>query len=281
MGTGRLPDFLHLGPGKSGSTWVHETLIHHPQVHLTGAKDLYFFSRYYDRGTQWYAEQFREAGDAPVVGEVCPDYLVSEAAPGRIRETLGPDVRMMVCLREPVDRAFSSFLYARKHGLGPDTFAAAIDQTPEILDEGRYGTQLRRYLRHFDADRLHLTLFDDLGSDPQAYLDGITDWLGIDHQQLTTETAAPVLQASTARFLPLASMAQRGADWVRRHDGAALVGRVKRSPVVQRLLYRPMGEDRPRPSDRETELVRERLAGELEKVESDFGVPVTSLWGWA
>ena len=55
------PTFLHLGPGKAGSTWVHETLLTHPEVYLTPAKDLYFFSRYYDRGRQWYVNQFADA----------------------------------------------------------------------------------------------------------------------------------------------------------------------------------------------------------------------------
>ena len=70
------PTFLHLGPGKAGSTWVHETLLTHPEVYLTPAKDLYFFSRYYDRGRQWYVDQFADApAHCGVVGEVCPDYL--------------------------------------------------------------------------------------------------------------------------------------------------------------------------------------------------------------
>ena len=57
----RLPNFLHLGPGKSGSSWLHETLALHPEVYLSEAKDLYFFSRYYDRGVDWYRKQFRPA----------------------------------------------------------------------------------------------------------------------------------------------------------------------------------------------------------------------------
>ena len=79
-----LPNFLHVGPSKSGSTWLHEVLIGHPEVYLTQAKDLYFFNRYYDRGPGWYRAQFRSAQrEHKIIGEVCPDYLSCAEAPER------------------------------------------------------------------------------------------------------------------------------------------------------------------------------------------------------
>jgi hypothetical protein len=277
----RLPNFLHLGPGKSGSTWLHEVLILHPEVFLTSAKDLYFFSRYYERGSDWYAAQFSDApAAARVVGEICPDYLVSPPAPERIAATLGPATSLMVSLRDPVTRAFSSYLYLRKHGLAEQTFRRTLETVPELLEEGRYGTLLTRYLQYFPADRIHVATFDQLQADPQGYLDGVTSWLQISRQELDDQLKAPRLSASSARFQPLASLVQAGADWVRRHDGAAVVGRVKRSSLIQRTLYRPLGEDRPTISEADASFVRERLAGELATVESVFGVPVARLWGW-
>jgi len=177
----RLPNFLHIGPGKSGSTWLHETLVLHPQVYLSEAKDLYFFSRYYDRGVDWYRKQFRSAQPSyRVVGEVCPDYLTSAEAPQRIRSCLGPDVRLMVTLRDPAERAFSAYLHRRKHGLTA-TFREDLE-TSDLIEEGRYGTQLQRYLDCFGRQALHVAVFDDLRADPQAFLDGVTTWLQIDRQ---------------------------------------------------------------------------------------------------
>ena len=114
----RLPNFLYVGPDKAGSSWLHEVLLKHPDAYLTPAKDLYFFDRYYDRGLAWYSSQFRDARDEKVVGEVCQDYLFHPEAAARIHECLGP-VRVMVSLRDPVERAWSSYLYMRKHGIGP------------------------------------------------------------------------------------------------------------------------------------------------------------------
>lgn len=275
------PNFLHLGPGRTGSTWLHEVLRLHPQVYLTEAKDLYFFSRYYDRGAEWYHAQFRGAGpEHAIVGEVSPDYLPCPEAAERIHACLGPDVRLMVTLRDPADRAFSAFLYHQKHGLAAPTFREHVKSTPEVLDEGRYGSQLRRYLRFFTQESICVTLFDDLRADPQAYLDGVTSWLGIARQQVAPELLEARLQASKARWLPLAAVAKRGAGWARSHDGAEIVGRIKRSPLVQRVLYAPLGAGRPVMSAEDVEFVRRKLWQEVILVEEDFGIPLRQRWGW-
>lgn len=278
---GRLPNFLHLGPGKAGSTWLHEVLVLHPDVYLSDAKDLYFFSRYYDRGTDWYRSQFRQAAPtAAIVGEVSPDYLASPPAPARIRETLGEDVQLMVTLRDPAERAFSAYLYLRKHGLAENTFRRTLDLTPMLLDEGRYATHLRRYLAHFDRSNIRVTVFDDLEEDPQAYLDATTDWLGVTRQAHSPEVLGKRLPASSARWLPAARLAQTGADWVRRHDGASVVGRVKRSALVQRVLYQPLGDSAPVIAPEDRAHIRGLLEPEVRDVEREFGVPLTERWGW-
>ena len=276
-----LPNFLHVGPGKSGSTWLHEVLVQHPQVYLTEAKDLYFFSRYYHRGLDWYYTQFSDARpEHVVVGEVSPDYLSCPEAPQRIRDSLGPEVRLAVTLREPADRAFSSYLYLRKHGLARASFRETAEASPELIDEGRYATHLCRYLRYFEAKALHVTVFDDLEADPQSYLDDVTDWLGIERLAVPPEELRARLPASKARWLPVAMLAQRGADWVRRRDGAELVGRVKRSAVVQRALYKPLGQERPAMSAEDVSFVRQRLESEITGVEEEFGIPLRERWGW-
>ena len=276
-----LPNFLHVGPSKSGSTWLHEVLVGHPEVYLSQAKDLYFFNRYYDRGPGWYRAQFRGATrEHKVIGEICPDYLSCPQAPERIRACLGPDIRLMVTLREPISRAFSGYLYLRRHGLAAPTFRETIQTAPELVDEGRYATHLRSYLQYFKQERLHVAVFDDLQADPQAFLDATTDWLGVTRQELTAGQLRAQLPASKARWLPLAVLAKRGANWVRRHDGADLVGTIKRSAVVQRLLYRPLGDDRPEMPAEDVAFIHEQLDAEIAGVESDFGIDLRRRWGW-
>ena len=275
----RLPNFLYVGPDKAGSSWLHEMLIKHPDVYLTPAKDLYYFDRYYDRGPAWYAAQFREARGETIVGEVCQDYLFHPEAAARIHATLGP-VKVMVCLRDPVERAWSSYLYMRKHGIGPDTFSEALRSRPELLEHGRYASGLGRFLELFPREMVHAALFDDLVADPQAFLDAVTGFLGIDSMPLTPSDLEARLPAARARSVVLAAAARRSADWVREHDGARLVGRVKRSPLVQRALYRPLDRQTVRPDAADVRAVRSPIAPEVDALERTFGLHLHEAWGW-
>ncbi|WP_164477790.1 sulfotransferase family protein [Nocardioides pantholopis] len=275
----RLPNFLYVGPDKAGSSWLHEVLLKHPDVYLTPAKDLYFFDRYYDRGLAWYADQFRDARAERVVGEICQDYLFHPRAAERIHDTLGP-VRVMVSLRDPVERAWSSYLYMRKHGIGPDTFAAALRSHPELLEHGRYATGLDRFLQRFPRELVHVALFDDLSADPQSFLDSVTDFLDVARLPLAARDLAARLPAARARSLRVASVARRGADWVREHDGARLVGRVKRSALVQRALYQPIDRSAVRPDPGDVAVVRTALGPEVDALERTFGLSLRESWGW-
>jgi hypothetical protein len=275
----RLPNFLYVGPDKAGSSWLHEVLLKHPDVYLTPAKDLYFFDRYFDRGLEWYASQFRDARDETIVGEVCQDYLFHPEAAARIHATLGP-VKVMVSLRDPVERAWSSYLYMRKHGIGPDTFSEALRSRPELIEHGRYALGLDRFLELFPREMVHVALFDDLVADPQAFLDGVTGFLGVERLPLAPADLEARLPAARARSLWLAGAARRSADWVREHDGARLVGRVKRSPMVQRALYRPLDRQAVRPDPADVRAVRSALEPEVDAVERTFGLRLHESWGW-
>src|SRR6202043_1453945 len=108
------------------------------------AKDLYFFSRCYDRGPGWYRAQFRNAQpEHKIIGEFSPDYLACAEAPERIHSCLGPEVRLMVTLREPASRAFSSYLYLRKHGLAAPTLIQTARQAPPLHRGGSCATHPR------------------------------------------------------------------------------------------------------------------------------------------
>jgi hypothetical protein len=275
----RLPNFLYVGPDKAGSSWLHEMLLKHPDAYLTPAKDLYFFDRYYDRGLVWYASQFRDARDETIVGEVCQDYLFHPEAAARIHATLGP-VKVMVCLRDPVERAWSSYLYMRKHGIGPDTFSEALRSHPELLEHGRYASGLDRFLALWPREMVHVALFDDLVADPQAFMDSVTDFLGLARLHLAAADLAARLPAARARSVRIAAAARRTADWVREHDGARLVGEVKRSSLVQRALYRPLDRRAVRPAADDVRAVRTALAPEVDALERSFGLRLHEAWGW-
>ena len=101
-----VPSFLYIGTSKAGSTWLFNALSVHPEVYLASNKGLYYFDQHFDNGEEWYLDQFAAADSRPARGEISHSYLSSPEAPSRIA-ALNSQVRLLVCLREPVDRALS------------------------------------------------------------------------------------------------------------------------------------------------------------------------------
>jgi hypothetical protein len=274
------PNFIYIGPDKAGSSWLHEVLLRHPQIFMSPAKDLYFFDRYYDRGLSWYLGQFDDAGPGHlVVGEVCQDYLFHPEAPQRMADSLG-SCRMMVTLRDPADRAFSSYLYMLRSGWEPGSFLQALDHLPQLLEHGSYATHLERFTERFGRDQVYVSVFDDLVADPQAFIDALTSWLDIEPITLSPVLLQARLPAGRARSVLLSRVASRGAEIVRERDGANLVGRVKRSPLVQRALYRPLTTDKPTMTTDERTAVQVALADEVAQLDRVYGLGLARRWGW-
>lgn len=275
----RLPNFLYIGPDKAGSSWLHDVLIEHPQIFMTPAKDLYFFDRYYDKGVDWYAAHFaRATAQHRVIGEVCQDYLFHPHAAERIATVLGR-ARFMVTLRDPVDRAFSSYLYMLKMGQQPGTFARALRSRPELIDHGRYGSGLERFIDRFGAESIYVAAFDDLVADPRRFIIDLLGWLEVEPMELTEALLEARLPASQARAAWVSRTVRRVADWTRERDGAELVGRVKRAALVQQVLYRPL-EERPQLEAADSAYIQSQLDNELRAVESAVGIDLRGRWGW-
>ena len=276
-----LPNFIHIGPAKAGSSWLHDVLSRHPNIFMTKAKELYFFDRYFDRGLPWYRTQFRGAGpEHTIVGEVCPLYLPSPETPQRMYACLGDNIRLMVTLRDPVERAFSHYLYMLKRGIAPSTFRKSLKRRPELLGSGMYATHLKRYLRYFDRDTIYVALFDDLRHDPQAFLDRLLSWLEVPPLVLEPPQRTAKLPASRARSVLAARAVRRAAEWAREQGGATLVGQIRRSPLVHRALFKPLGEAYPEISEDDARYIRSRLEPEIASLEEMLELPLRQQWGW-
>lgn len=276
--TATLPNFLYVGPDKAGSTWLADVLDAHPDVCVAAAKDTYFFTDGYDHGLAWYAGQFRGGRGARVVAEVCHDYLFSADACRRIARHL-PDVRLMLCLRKPSDRAFSAYLHACKHGLYRGSFEQAIRDVDVLVDHGRYATYLRPYLAAFGRDRIYVGVFDALRSDPQRFSDQLFEWLGIEALTLPPRLLRPRLAAAAPRSVRLARWTKAGARRARARGLARLVGVVKRSPGIQRALYRPYAADRPQADEATLRAVDRLLVDEVVAVDELLGLDLADRWG--
>lgn len=277
--TRHLPNFLYIGTSKAGSTWLFNALTVHPDVYLASNKGLYFFDTHYDKGADWYLDHFTGADGRAAVGEISHSYLSSPEAPARI-EQLNPAMRLLVCLREPVDRAFSDYLDLVKNGQFDGSFDAALEQFPRLVDRGRYATHLQRYVEHFARGSLCVQLFDDLKADAQAYADTAFDFLQITRIDLPPSALRSRMPAGKPRNAGLAAAAKAASRAVKRLGLRRLRSRVKRSVALRQALYQPYAADRPTVDPAVAARLRQVFAPEVEALDELLGLPVSERWGY-
>ena len=202
-----LPDFLIAGVPKAGTTALHAALSPHPQLHLSAVKEPKFFlsdgpppARGGPGDLQTYQEHVWRRDDyealfdfAPPgarLGEATPFYLYDLAAHDRIR-TLVSHARLVVLLRDPVDRAHSNWTHLWNAGLEPEadflTACRAEEQRRadgwadfwHYINLGRYGQQVRHLFEVFPRDQVLLLRYRELKDAPAATLDRVCDFLGV------------------------------------------------------------------------------------------------------
>ena len=100
---------------KCATTWMAECLRRHPEAFVSTPKEVHFFTRDYYKGFDWYLQHFKEADNSKAVGEYTVSYLCDENAAKRILESLG-DVRILISLRDPVDRFWSAYRHYLRDG---------------------------------------------------------------------------------------------------------------------------------------------------------------------
>jgi hypothetical protein len=172
-----LPTFIGLGAQRAGTTWAYNCLAEHPEVFMTKKKELHFFYVNYGRGLEWYESQFEGGGAARARGEITPDYMYHEAALSNIARDV-PAARAFVILRNPVERAASAYALHSDRYRGM-SFREAVERHPELLDRGMYARHLAVVRRYIPDDRLKILFYDDLKSDPQAFLDQLFAFVGV------------------------------------------------------------------------------------------------------
>jgi len=174
-----LPNFLVIGAQRCATSWMYFCLKEHPDIFLPFIKELHFFSSYYDNGLGWYKRYFNTWGGQKAIGEISPGYLYIEKVPKLIYRDL-KDVRLIVCLRNPIERAYSQYKKHQRSGLAYDSFEEAIEKDPQYIKRGFYLDQINRYLEFFPRERMLLLIYEDIQKTPIVFLKNIFCFLKID-----------------------------------------------------------------------------------------------------
>jgi LPS sulfotransferase NodH len=172
-----LPSFFIVGPPRTGSSWLHETLSAHT-VLPTPWKETRFFDTHFQRGMKWYLTHYKESKGTGPIGEVAPTYFASHLARERMVQTL-PHAKIICVFRNPVERIVSLYRLKRAYGWIPWNFEEALVRDPELIESGRYVSNLRLWQQSFGKDNVMAGVYDDLRENPQGFVDSVVDFIGV------------------------------------------------------------------------------------------------------
>ena len=215
--TGALPDFLVIGVGKGGTTFLYHLLTQHPLVEPAVAKEPRFFDRLFEEGVEWYRRFFPRPrlkdGRRTITGEATP-YLNHPLAPERVAQVV-PQARLIALLRNPVDRAYSRYNQLVRHGLETRTFEEFVavqrawletrtsEEIVEVqkrrlletsqhgyradvddaafgdLYKGVYVDHLLRWSEYFSKEQMLVLKSEDFFGSPAETLKPVLDFLGL------------------------------------------------------------------------------------------------------
>ena len=226
-----LPDFVIIGGQRCGTTSLFDCLSQHRGIEPSLNKEVHYFDLAFERGTGWYKAHFplESKISGRVTFEATPNYLASFDAPNRMQSVI-PDVKLVVLLRDPVERAHSSWKLRAYEGSDGRPFGEAIEaelagvtMTYDDVDEerkrkvarsmrwsymekSRYVEHLTRWFECFDRDQFLILESEALFTNPSEGLSGIETFLGIEHDPTialprTNDTASSPIEPSLLQDL--------------------------------------------------------------------------------
>ncbi len=177
----RKPNFIGLGVQRAGTSWIHNCLYEHPQIYMPPEKEISFFNYYYSKGPEWYTNCFRACGPDQLAGEISPDYLCTMEAAERIYNW-NPELKFIISLRNPVERAVSAYRYFVNRGDIPrhKSFNEVVSDRPGFVKRGFYHEQIWHYLKYFSKEQILILIYEDIASDPYQFIQHIYRFLGVD-----------------------------------------------------------------------------------------------------
>ena len=222
----------------------------------------------------WYEALFQQGRLELVKGEYSNTYFSSPTAGPRIQAWY-PRIKLFVCLRNPVERAFSHYLQDLKIGhISPDvSFEEALEDHPEYIAWGRYRQHLECYLNLFDPAQMLVLVFDDLSKNPTALIETLYRFLGVDDGFVPSVLNRRVNVSRMPRWRAVDRWIQRTAHVLRYNKAGAWVWwQVKKTGLPRALKkWNTAAASMPVLSGEMQSHLRAVFDGDIEYVKGFFG----------
>jgi Sulfotransferase domain. len=180
------PNFLVAGAQKAGTTYLCDKLSRHPDIFITAQKEPLFFQRRFSKDGygQYLSTHFSAVRNETWIGEGSTTYFQAPLALKNIARVLSPDLKVIICLRQPTEKAVSAYLHNWRRGRYPtpvsilDAPAIAHGLAPRL--SSLYYDHVCRWLSVFPRHQIEFLLFDKLRDDPAAFVSQALDFLGVE-----------------------------------------------------------------------------------------------------
>jgi Sulfotransferase domain len=224
-------DFLIIGAAKSATTTLQRSLVTDPDILMPrGDFEPHYFSREHHRGDAWYFSNFPEKLPGQLLGERSNSYLATPGVAERIYAAL-PHVKLIVQLRNPVDRAYSDYCMLFRRGEVSRDIEKYLDpriaKDKRFLADGKYSAQLVAYRALFPASKLLVLLFEELKNDPVSQISKLRKYLGRSDVISTTVSSAKAKDKTVPVINPIF---RRHLGWLK-----PLVAPVRGNKIVQSM----------------------------------------------
>ncbi len=192
-------NFVCIGAQKAGTTTLADILSAHPDMCIPPIKETKFFlfDDDYQKGKSFYDSYFSNYSGQQAVGEFDPDYMLFPFTAQRLKDTLGAELKIIVVLRNPADRAYSHYLMTKRKGLEPHSFIKALDEERNrqqdikirkiyaYKERGMYGRQIEAYLQVFEKNNFLFLEFErDFLRNREETIRNVQAFLGVPYHQL-------------------------------------------------------------------------------------------------
>lgn len=235
-------DFICVGPQRTATSWLHQYLKLHPRVALPRhVKETMFFDEHFHKGMPWYRNHFdRDLGDQ-LCGEIGPTYFDNPEAIERLKTFEG--IKIIIVVRDPVERTYSLFRHHRSKGRVPDDYTQAVKIMPRIETSGRYAEHCPKWEEAFGANHCLYLLQNQIKADPQAIFNRLCQFLGLDALALPEEAFKPFGAATKPPSSSIAKISARFSTAIRSRGLHWPIEMLKKLGLRSLIFGKPAGQE--------------------------------------
>jgi len=202
----RIPNCFIAGCQKTGSTWLYRCFKEHPEIYVPEKDSIHYITLNYYQGEEWLRKWFCGVEKEKIICDATPSYVREPQAAGRIYD-LNPDSKIIITLRNPIERSFSHYWHQKRTGYFnfkfDDTLGYGGVGNHDIYEiwikSSFYYDQILPFYKQFPLEHLKINIFDDLVADPKKFIEDIFQFLEVDTKFLPNMVDQRVNKAVTVK----------------------------------------------------------------------------------